>query len=174
MAEPLYCYPFKILCQPLSWWSSAASWAQAILSALAIFGASYIAKKQHDRVRRQQVAAICGTVKLAVDNIRSYKNVRTKAFEAGQDTAADGRRLDVISKALSSTPIHEIPDPRLGIWMFTVGEILAQAFETVEEMKGSSDRTTVEARIKELDIYISQAETCLSKVRDIDREHGGR
>lgn len=39
MADSLYCYPFQILCQPLSWWSSAAAWVQAIGTILAILAA---------------------------------------------------------------------------------------------------------------------------------------
>jgi hypothetical protein len=171
MNDPMYCFPLEILCQPLSWWSSAASWAQAILSALAILGASYVAKRQHDRVTAQQVGAICGTVQMAVDILRSYKTVISQVFANKEVIDADRRRLDVIATALSSAPIHEIPDHRLAIWIFTAGEILAQAGDSVDVMRGSSDRDAVEQQIEQLGLFLEQAEKCLAKVRAIDREY---
>ncbi|KRG52688.1 hypothetical protein ARC23_04095 [Stenotrophomonas beteli] len=174
MAEPLYCYPFQILCQPLSWWSSAASWAQALLSALAILGASYIAKKQHERVKVQQIGAICGTVQMAADHLIGYRNVIRDKATTCLISEADRRRLDVISTALSSTPIHEIPDHRLAIWMFTVGEIVAQAADAVGQLPSKPSPDDVKKCVASLDIYVNQASDCLKAVREIDKQYSGR
>lgn len=54
MTDALYCYPLELLCQPLSWWSSAASWAQALLSAGAIYAAYKIAAHQRASEQRQK------------------------------------------------------------------------------------------------------------------------
>ncbi|WP_447593059.1 hypothetical protein [Stenotrophomonas rhizophila] len=38
MADPIYC-GLKLICEPLTWWASAAAWAQAILTVITFAGA---------------------------------------------------------------------------------------------------------------------------------------
>ncbi|MEN4952819.1 hypothetical protein [Stenotrophomonas sp. TWI819] len=49
MADPNYCYPLQILCQPLDWWSAAAAWAQALFAAVAIYAAAAVPRWQERR-----------------------------------------------------------------------------------------------------------------------------
>ncbi|WP_312917725.1 hypothetical protein [Stenotrophomonas sp.] len=56
VADAVYCAPLNLICQPIEWWSSAASWAQAILSAAAIYFAA-MAASAPERLSKQRKAA---------------------------------------------------------------------------------------------------------------------
>ncbi|MGT9865783.1 hypothetical protein ACSYHF_08855 [Stenotrophomonas maltophilia group sp. P373] len=113
MAEPLYCYPLEILCHPLSWWSSAAAWAQAVLSAVAIVGAAWIARWQHKKTIRQRVQALTAMAAFAADaadgfiaDMRKYEH----------KPVAKPWNLDLLkeaAKAMDAIPAHDLPDDRL-------------------------------------------------------------
>lgn len=113
MAEQLYCYPFEILCQPLSWWSSAAAWAQAILSALAIVGAALIARWQHKKTLGQRVQALAAIAAFAADAADGFMaDMRIYA----KNPVAKPWNLDLLreaTKAIDAIPAHELPDDRL-------------------------------------------------------------
>ncbi|MBH1554035.1 hypothetical protein I5U56_02050 [Stenotrophomonas maltophilia] len=49
VADALYCSPSNLVCQPLSWWSSAAAWAQAILTVATFVGTVLYQRKQDSR-----------------------------------------------------------------------------------------------------------------------------
>ncbi|MHC1660601.1 hypothetical protein [Stenotrophomonas maltophilia] len=113
MAEPLYCYPFELLCQPLSWWSSAAAWAQALLSALAIAGAAWIARWQHKKSLGQRVQAVTAMAAFAADAADGFmKDMREYELKP----VARPWNLDLLTeatKAIDAVPAHELPDDRL-------------------------------------------------------------
>jgi|GEM_PF-3723689 len=46
VAETIYCSPLNLFCHPLDWWSSAASWAQAILTVATFLGTVIYQAKQ--------------------------------------------------------------------------------------------------------------------------------
>ncbi|KWV46112.1 hypothetical protein [Stenotrophomonas maltophilia] len=113
MAEPLYCYPFEILCHPLSWWSSAAAWAQALLSALAIVGAAWIAWWQHKKTLGQRVQALTAMAAFAADAADGFMEDMRK-YE--HKPVARPWNLDLLkeaTKAIAAIPAHDLPDDRL-------------------------------------------------------------
>ncbi|WP_414539279.1 hypothetical protein [Stenotrophomonas forensis] len=157
MAEPLYCYPFQILCQPLSWWSSAASWAQAVLSALAIYWAARIATQQHRRDLFQRVSVIQQllTVSCTVSSANSF-HIKKCASE-GVPFVSDVEYFNQLVKTLRQVPLQELPDARLthivaGVArtaekvgaIFTDVELRGRRVvpPTLEQAKDCSDHTT--------------------------------
>jgi len=111
---------------------------------------------------------------MAVEYVINYRNIIRDHGATTPTSESDRRRLDVISTALSSTPIHEIPDHRLAIWIFTVGEIVAQAADAVGKLPSKPSTGDVERCVAELDVYVNQARDCLKAVRKIDKQYSGR
>jgi len=113
MTEALYCYPFEILCQPLSWWSSAASWAQAILSALAIWFAGSFAMRQAKLARQEKLSTYIEILLLADREAQSAS--RHVAIIPNGATIAvsniDGSRpvFAKIAEDLESVSFHDLP-----------------------------------------------------------------
>ncbi len=113
MADPLYCYPLQILCQPLSWWSSAAAWAQALLSALAIGGAALIARWQHKKTLGQRVQALTAMAAFAADASEQFLD-DMQTYE--KNPIAKPWNLDLLkeaTKAFEAVPAHDLPDDKL-------------------------------------------------------------
>ncbi|WP_372485570.1 hypothetical protein AB9H29_04420 [Stenotrophomonas sepilia] len=113
MVEPLYCSPLQLFCQPLSWWSSAAAWAQAVLSAAAIFGAAMIARWQHKKALGQRVQAITAIAAFAIDAANGYLE-EMKRYE--HKPVARPWNLDQLTeaaRAFGAIPAHELPEDRL-------------------------------------------------------------
>ncbi|MEN6682192.1 hypothetical protein ABFC53_07960 [Stenotrophomonas pavanii] len=138
MAEPLYCYPFQILCQPLSWWSSAASWAQAILSALAIYWAARIATQQHRRDLFQRVSVIKQLLMVVCSTASANSAHIAKCEREGTIFAADVKYFDHLVQTLKQVPLHDLPDARLTHIVAGVArtaEKIAAVFNDVE-MRG--------------------------------------
>jgi len=117
MTEALYCYPFEILCQPLSWWSSAASWAQAILSALAIWFAGSFAMKQAKLARKEKLSTYIEILLLADREAQSASRHVANIPDGAPIVISDidGARpvFAKIAEDLESVSFHDLPHPRL-------------------------------------------------------------
>ncbi|TFZ46446.1 hypothetical protein E5C33_04430 [Stenotrophomonas maltophilia] len=113
MVEPLYCSPLQLFCQPLSWWSSAAAWAQAVLSAAAIVGAAMIARWQHRKALRQRVQAITAIAAFTVDAAASYLKEMRHYEHKPVARPWNLDQLTEAARAFGAIPAHELPDNRL-------------------------------------------------------------
>lgn len=71
MKTLIYCTPLDLICQPLEWWSSAAAWAQALLSVLAIMAAARLATRQERLAVRRKADACVGLITHAQDMLSS-------------------------------------------------------------------------------------------------------
>ncbi|WP_043399304.1 hypothetical protein [Stenotrophomonas geniculata] len=113
MAEPLYCYPLQILCQPLTWWASAASWAQAILSALAIYWAARIATQQHRRDLFQRVSVVKQLLSIVCSVSAANSAHIGQCAREGRTFVSDVEYFSQLVQTLKQVPLQELPDGRL-------------------------------------------------------------
>ncbi|HDS1039368.1 TPA: hypothetical protein QDZ42_004310 [Stenotrophomonas maltophilia] len=117
VAEAIYCSPLQFVCQPLSWWSSAAAWAQALLSVAAV-GIAYLLTSHRERKDLSRKADVyVNLISLAEINskaIAMYTPGDVEAIGTGK-SLIDYRTQDFeqFSKALHSISLQELPDFRL-------------------------------------------------------------
>lgn len=117
MAEPLYCYPLQILCQPLSWWSSAAAWAQAILSVLAIWYSGRFALHQARSARLAKLDTYLAILGLAADEaasaVRHIDHLKPGYRIAVSSLDGDKGIFAKIATDLEAVSFHDLPHHRL-------------------------------------------------------------
>lgn len=134
MGEPLYCYPLQFLCQPLSWWSSAAAWAQAVLSALAIVGAAMIARWQHRKTLGQRVQAITAIAAFAIDAADSYLAEMRRYEHKPVARPWNLDQLTEAARAFGAIPAHELPDDRLVYPVLALNDSLRELLTLAQQL----------------------------------------
>jgi len=153
MAEPLYCYPLQILCQPLSWWSSAAAWAQALLSAVAIGGAAWIARWQHKKTLGQRVQALTAMAAFAADASEQFMD-DMRSYE--KNPIAKPWNLDLLreaTKAFDAIPAHDLPDDRLIYPTLGLKDGLRELLTYAEALDASIASTGVAIQVHLMDRF---------------------
>ncbi|WP_231103492.1 hypothetical protein, partial [Xanthomonas graminis] len=96
----------KVLCHPLEWWSSAASWAQAMLSAEAIYAAARLAARQQMHTARSKADTCVALITHAEDEVRS--------IISGPLSDAAEEQVELLRRQFATIPLESLPDFRLG------------------------------------------------------------
>ncbi|WP_455948136.1 hypothetical protein [Lelliottia jeotgali] len=128
MAEPLYCYPFEILCQPLSWWASAASWAQALLSAAAIYFAALAATAPDKLAKRRKARSYLALLDIAEGMLRSCATQTPSLILVA--------RLKQVTGQFAEVNVENVPDYRLLLPMQETHSALVTVSDVVERRMG--------------------------------------
>ncbi|HEL5053080.1 TPA: hypothetical protein UOA92_000848 [Stenotrophomonas maltophilia] len=105
VADTIYCSPFQLLCHPLDWWSSAASWAQAILSAAAIYFAALAATAPEKLARQRQVRSYMALLGLAEVAYQDCLNMVPSIIVVS--------RLRPVANQFAAITVENVPDFRL-------------------------------------------------------------
>lgn len=113
VADAMYCSPLNLICQAIEWWASAASWAQAILSALAIYWAARIATQQHRRDLFQRVSVVKQLLRM-VCSVSAVNSAHiAKCAREGTTFVSDVEYFSQLVQTLKQIPLHDLPDARL-------------------------------------------------------------
>jgi hypothetical protein len=146
MDDPNYCLWFLgVPCRPLDWWSSAASLAQAILSAAAIYFAA-LAATAPDKLAKQRKA-------------RSYVALLTIAEEVLSLCADEPSgvilhsRLKQVTGQFAEVNVENVPDYRLLKPMQDTHSALAVVLDLIERksaLPSPRDRAKTEGLIQEM------------------------
>jgi len=113
VADSIYCSPFNLVCQAIEWWASAASWAQAVLSALAIYWAARIAIQQHRRDLFQRVSVIYQLLKVTCSVAAANSEHMDQCARKQSPFSADVEYFNQLVQSLKQVPLQELPDGRL-------------------------------------------------------------
>lgn len=109
-----YClWLMKAPCRPLDWWSSAASWAQAILSVAAIYAAARLATTQERRAIRRKTQVYVHLIEMAHNCRAPQRLVGTTVLDAILGENPHLQELRQIAQALRSVTLEDLPDYRL-------------------------------------------------------------
>ncbi|WP_242880726.1 hypothetical protein [Stenotrophomonas maltophilia] len=145
VAETIYCSPLNLFCHPLDWWSSAASWAQAILTAATFLGTVIYQAKQNSarelaerkresrdtNVRRRREMALARII--AARELRRWRRaIRSLASQTFED---EEKEMACARQTLEQIKWEGTSDEL--VMLGEVAEILVDLIATADEISDS-------------------------------------
>ncbi|RZZ90619.1 hypothetical protein [Pseudoxanthomonas winnipegensis] len=149
MADIEQCLFYVWPCATTDGWSAAAAWAQALLSALAILAASWLAKSQDEK----QIARRCDAFVSLIDSAdQSALRVLSAAAGGFMDLLAAAKsespRLLKMAQALEASSLTDVPDFRLVTVIHDVAIVCRQLGEKLEALQGLKSIPDDDSRLK--------------------------
>ncbi|WIH05506.1 hypothetical protein KHF85_03110 [Xanthomonas translucens pv. graminis] len=136
MADPLYCpLLVSVPCLKAEVW---AAWAQAGLSAIAIYAAGRFAVAQHRRDIATRVQSICEIIAFAAYVAEQFESISTDVLATDGAKHWNLSELRSVGSRLAQIPLHELPDADL------IGPLL-QAIEGMDALDLYVTRAVSEA-----------------------------
>lgn len=97
VADTIYCSPLKLICQPLDWWSSAAAWAQAVLTVLT-FAIALVAQRKSQKAAEAKQDAIRKEEETKQVSIRLAAEEKQDAIRQAAEKKEDALRADAAQR----------------------------------------------------------------------------
>ncbi|WP_134832342.1 hypothetical protein [Stenotrophomonas indicatrix] len=128
VAESIYCSPFQLICQPLSWWSSAASWAQAFLT-VCTFAIALFAQRRQQMAAEAKQDALRRAAEKKEDSLRDAAEkkeheIRAEAARKEEEIRLEARREKERGEAISAL-VAAIPLKTRLLDALSVAEVVA-------------------------------------------------
>lgn len=176
MTEALYCYPFEILCQPLSWWSSAAAWVQAVMSVLAILAAAFVPRWLDAQKRKDSAEQFLVFAKFLLTRAESlHDSASTTAGRMGVAMFGHKAEWRSVADGAMELSLELLPSPEyLPIWL-QLREMairIADYHEVV--LKHGDDREVYWDDEGQIDWYIRRTRELYNELVRTDIAYRGR
>ncbi|KOQ76072.1 hypothetical protein ABW45_12240 [Stenotrophomonas maltophilia] len=145
VADAIYCSPLQLICQPLDWWSSAASWAQAILTVATFLGTVIYQARQNsardlaerNRARRETIVRRRREMALArVIAARELRRWRRAIRSLASQTFEDEEKEIACARQTLEQIRWEGTSDEL-VMLGEVAEILVDLITTADEISDS-------------------------------------